>query len=414
MVVYMAQMTTETSRMIGGLTSAPLLPFAIPVFFSIILVIRNPISFNNKRFWGIFIVFLIWSFLIIIEKSLFTRKELSYYFFLFYAIIIAYIHVQIFGKQIFSLYEDILVKLSCISLCLWLFSIMLPSEAASLFKLFPESLIGNNVFYIFQWVDQAKAPEDYFSIVARNAGCSWEPGRFSIMVVLAIYCNLSRKGLVFRGNKNLIVLLLTVGSTLSTTGYISTLFLLIVFYFNKISVKKFFLFLVLGIPLVGLLFSMEFMSEKIMNQLDLQPKLIELEKEAEYYNKSVEEGEYVAALGRFESMYFEWENIKHTPLLGYGRNTSNSYFAKEFSSNFELTGGLLKLIGQHGIFLGIFLYIVLWFSSIMISKEMLVKKKYALFFVFLFYSVSYTVFSVPIFTAIWLYSLFAKRPVLKN
>ena len=48
MVIYMAQMTSETGRMVGTLSGNPIL-FLITIVLTIILLIRNPISFLHRK-----------------------------------------------------------------------------------------------------------------------------------------------------------------------------------------------------------------------------------------------------------------------------------------------------------------------------------------------------------------------------
>jgi len=110
MIIYMAQMTPETSRMIGQLSGNPI-PFLFPIILTAILIRRHPISFKSISLVKILAIISIWSIAIVIKEQLFNAEELSYIFFLYYAIIIAYIHVQIYGKRLFIYYEDILVKI---------------------------------------------------------------------------------------------------------------------------------------------------------------------------------------------------------------------------------------------------------------------------------------------------------------
>ena len=48
MVIYMAQMTSETGKMVGTLSGNPIL-FLITIVLTIILLIRNPISFLHRK-----------------------------------------------------------------------------------------------------------------------------------------------------------------------------------------------------------------------------------------------------------------------------------------------------------------------------------------------------------------------------
>ena len=115
MVVYMAQMTSDTSRMVGGISGNPI-PFFLPILATIILIKRNNVDFRYRKLWKIIGLFTIWSFIIIYKLGIFSSsKELSYYFFLFYAIFIAYIHNRVYDHKLLRLYEDIMVQFAKIS-----------------------------------------------------------------------------------------------------------------------------------------------------------------------------------------------------------------------------------------------------------------------------------------------------------
>ena len=124
------------------------------------------------------------------------------------------------------------------------------------------------------------------------------------------------------------------------------------------------------------------------------------------YNEKEHGDEYLGSLDRFESAYFEWINFQKEPLLGYGRNNDYSWFRKNISKNFILTGGLVKILSQYGIFIGFLLFIILFYSSFRISKTCWDQKKFAFVIILLFSSISYPIFCIPIFSAFWLYGLF--------
>ena len=404
MIIYMAQATSYTSRMVGGLTARPLFPFLLPILLTIILLDRNKISFSHNGLSKILFIISIWTGCIIYKESLYSDKELSYYFFLFYAIIIAYIHVRVFGNKLFPLYEKIMVQMCVIALGLWLFAVLVPSSA-SLFRSFPEVNYGRNVFFIFTWMDPARGQVE--NGIIRNAGFSWEPGRFAIMVLLAIYCNLLRNGIKFKKNRSGVILLLTMVSTQSTTGYIGTLAL-----YAFWGLKNFNMGYILGItflilPIAYYVSQLSFMKEKIERQLDLDFELEKLDKTIDYVNEVKQRNEYIASVGRFQAIYYEAQNIKEDPILGYGISPRNSYFSTHISSNFVLTGAILKIFGQYGIPLGLFFYLLLYKSSARIGREHGVNKG-ALFVIFLISCVSYPLFLIPVFTTFWLYGLFRK------
>lgn len=406
MVIYMAQIDNHTGRMVGVL-SPPWFPFFLPIVLTIILLDRNKVKFDDKRLIRLLLVFAIWIVLLFANKQHYGSDQFSYYFFLFYSIIIAFIHVQVFGKKMLPLYEHILVRLSLLSLILWGIYVIYPGTA-SFFRSFPESSSGRNVLYLFKWMDPSIREAGFvYNGILRNAGCSWEPGRFAIMVVLALYCNMVRCGIKFKGNPAGIILLLALISTQSTTGYISAIVLYSIFAFKKFDVKYILAFIIIIVPIGYQLSKMEFMQEKIEEQLDLDTDLRKINDSMDYVNKIKKSNEYVGSLARFPSIYFELINIQHDPILGYGRNNGKSYFSQRISGNYALTGGI-KIFGQFGIPLAILLFIILYRSSAALGREFKVRK-IALFAIFLVFLVSYGFFTVPVFMAFWFYGIFLKE-----
>lgn len=401
MVIYMAQMTPDTGRMVGGLSGNPI-PFLIPIVMTIILLMRNPISFAHNKLWILVSVMLCWSIAVCYKFHDFGSANLSYYFFLLYAIFIAFIHIRVYGRDLFLIYEHIMVIFSAISLLLWGLAVILPGMD-SLFHLFPETSYGNNVLYLFNWMDPAKG-QIYGSLI-RNAGCSWEPGRFAIMLIPAIFINLSRKGITFFNNNKIIILLLALASTMSTTGYSIAILLYFIFWFDTFNVKNVLAFIFIALPLSASIYSLDFMGSKIQEKANYEGLTRERMHNINYNAKEHGE-EYLGSLDRFESAYFEWINFQKEPLLGYGRNRDHSWFRQNISKNIELTGGLVKILSQYGIIIGLFLYIILFSSSIQISKTCWYQKKYGFAIILLLSSISYSIFSIPIFTAFLLYGLF--------
>ena len=298
-----------------------------------------------------------------------------------------------------------MVVLAAISLVLWGMNFLLPF-ADDLFRLFPNTSKGNNVLYLFHWMNPAKIKD--YTYAYRNAGCSWEPGRFAIMVIPAILINLSREGIKFRKNKRMLVLLAALASTMSTTGYSITILLYAIYWFEKLTVKRSFYFVVLILPICWYLFSLEFMAEKIQDKVDYEELSEERMGNYEYYENKYRD-EYLGSLDRFESASFDWINFQEDPLLGYGRNTDYSWFRQEITENFVLTGGFVKILSQYGAFIGMLLYFILFYSSIKISRLFPHQRRFVFALALMLCSVSYSIFVVPIFTAFWLYGLFCYK-----
>ena len=398
----MAQMTEETSRMITTLSGNPI-PFLIPIVTTVILLIRNPINWNSKKLWNIILIFVLWTLLIIIKYSDYSTQFLSYSFFLFYSLIIAFIHVNVYKENLFGLYEDIIVFLSKLSIFLWLFSIILPGIASTVFNIFPETLFGNNFFYIFNWMSPSGG--QYYSGIMRNAGFSWEPGRYAIMLCLAILFNLYRNGIKFKKNKNIIILLLALITTQSTTGYMIVILLYIIFYIDKISNLTILKILFIIIPLVLAIMQLDFMSDKIKDRANIYSANENFIEAEAYYSESGGLEKHVA-LDRFQSMFFEWNNFLNDPILGYSKDVSKSWFGNRFISDYSLTGGFFQIFSQFGFIVGIFIYYILFKSSIKITKYMRYKRNIALAMCLILSSISYPIFGIPVFTTFWLYGYY--------
>jgi hypothetical protein len=389
----MGQMTPETSRMVGNLSGNPV-PFLIPIILTIILLFRHPISFAHKKLWKFVGIMFFWSVAVCFKFHDFSSGNLSYYFFLFYAIFIAYIHVRVYRRCLFFLYEHIMVRLSAISLVLWGIHMLLPFSD-SIFRAFPATAMeGTNVLYIYQWTD-----------TIRNSGSAWEPGRFAIMLIPAILINLSRRGVTFYKNKNAIILLAALVSTFSTTGYSIAILLYVMYWFKKFTVHRIVFFFVFVLPLCVYLFSLDFMSEKIQDRAEFEG-LTKQNLAIYEYHAEKSGNEYVGSIDRFESAFFDWLNFQEEPLLGYGRNSDYSWFSQKISTNFVLTSGFVKILSQHGAVVGVLLYIILFFSSFKISRMFPHQRKFAFALALMLCSVSYSIFVAPIFMAFWFYGLF--------
>ena len=403
MVIYMAQMTPDTGRMVGGLSGNPI-PLLIPIFLTIILLIRNPISFRNMKLWVLVGILGAWTIAVCYKFHDYSLSNLSYYVFLFYAIFIAFIHIKVYGCDLFPLYEHIMVVLSAISLVCWGIALLFP--LSDFFRSFPETGYGNNLFYLFNWMNPQKG--QIVGTIIRNAGCSWEPGRFAIMLIPAILINLSREGITFLGNYKIIILLLTLASTMSTTGYSIVLLIYALYWLNDFNVKSILSFLFIALPLAIFIFSLDFMGNKIIDRANYEGLTRERVHNINY-NAKTRGDEYIGSLDRFESAYLEWINFRQEPLLGYGRNTGHSWFRENISKNYVLTGGIVKIFSQFGIFLGLFIYLLMFYSSSKISQTCWDQQKFAFAIALLVSSISYPIFCIPIYTAFWLYGLFCYK-----
>lgn len=419
-IIYLGQATRDTACMTGGSLIKQFVPIFIPIFLTLILLYKNKrISYKSKELQRVCFVFAVWCIAVTFKFGfgLNSNEAISRMFFLFYFFILAYIHIRVFRKRFFTLYENLIVFIASLSIVLWLFAISMPSLAASFFRQLPKadmSTYGNTLLYLFTWMDPDKG--QVFGNLNRNAGCAWEPGRFAIILCLAILINLLKNGIKFRKNKKVIILLIALATTFSTTGYSIAIILYTLFGLSVKSAKSIILMILIFIPAVFFISSFDFMGSKMEKQTNFREILPELKERMDVADQTLSEGEYAFSLERFPAMYFESMNVLHDPILGYTQMTQYSYFHNNISSHCILTGGLVKLFGWFGLFIGLYLYWILFQSSkyIALSFGWHKQQAIAIFLCIVLSSISYIIYSVPIFTTVWFYGYFIeKKKMLK-
>lgn len=396
MLVYAAQMTIDTGRMVSTLSGNPI-PFFIPIVLTIILLFRNPISFASSRLWIILGITAIWSIASLIKYDAFSKGELSFHFFLYYAIIIAYIHVKVYGTDLMILYEKMMVMICKLDLVLWLFCIFVPTIANPFFEMFPATGFGHNFLYIFNQTDIFSS--NY--LFPRNSGFSWEPGRFAIMICFALLFNFQQRGIDFNYNRNsnLYWFILALISTESTTGYSIALVIFGIHYIQRLTISTLFLGLFLFLPSIYWIFQLDFMLGKITTQYN------SLDFIDEEISRIGENSNRVVALDRMPSFIIEWGNFLEDPLLGYSRNLKHAAIYKSLPENVRFTGGLMQMFSQYGVFMGLFYYTILWRSSRLLG-QLFDTNSIALFLCFILSTISYPLFMIPLFFAFWLFGEF--------
>lgn len=154
-------------------------------------------------------------------------------------------------------------------------------------------------------------------VISRNSGPFFEPGMFTVFITTALAINVFKSKRFY--NKQNLVLFITNITTFSTTGYLAMMLLIAGFVIvnNENIFVKFFLSTILLVFALTV-FSLDFMQEKILTQMD----------------------ESSNAWSRFGALFYHWEKIRLAPLTGYGIN------------DLPLTGmdtGLELLVSPNGI-----------------------------------------------------------------
>lgn len=405
MVIYMAFMTPETRVTTGGIATRPI-AFSIPIILTIILLIRNKINYNNK-YYKFLLILCLWIITQIIVKKQFNVSEIINYIYIIYAYILAYIHFSVYGKNIFRLYESIIVILAKISIIIWGAAVLFPSINNIISNVFPATGYGHNILYLVNLMNPSGDQVTYGII--RNAGCSWEPGRYAIMICLAILFNLYSNGITLKNNKKVIWLLFALLTTMSTTGYVLCAILYLYFYVKTINIKYIAsaILLIIGFLSIGLHIS--FIGEKLREKLNVKESIDHIESSWQWTEENNEKKGVAYSMDRFPSIYYESINFIHDPIIGYGANSSNSYFYQNYTTSIGFTGGLVQILSKHGIFIGLILLFILYKSSKIISKDFNSSKVLGFFIYSIFSMISYPLLWQNLYTALWFYGFFKNK-----
>lgn len=196
-------------------------------------------------------------------------------------------------KSFHKLFPQVIIVVSAISLFFWIFDRMGAHDVLlNLGRNFPIDLENqNDTMDGYSFLLYAVNDSDY-----RNPGPFFEPGRFIVSLVPALAMNLSNEKSLFK--KGNIILLLSILSTFSTTGYSITMIIIALFLlYNKKNKKYSFILLVLaGIIFLPSILRLDFMAEKVMDQV----------QDIDNSNS------------RFGALVYLWLQVLESPWFGYG------------------------------------------------------------------------------------------------
>lgn len=321
----------------------------LPVAFTL-FIFHNRRLKTKKNTMVIYLVYflLIFAYFIKYHGEFDPMFTYIYFIYLTFAIFV----LSIVKYNFFRFYMNILYFFALISLPLFAFRTFFFYSTLKVFRFiqgilqipFYENMTeySNIIIYTVRWKQW------------RNCGFTWEPGPFAAYLVLAIIINLSLNNFNIK-NKKLLVLLAALITTFSTTGYLALSLILIWYIYNK-SIKKKIILLPIFFIIIIYLFSLPFMSEKIVN-LSKSPKYL-LEQRIEKsrnLNKSL-------TLGRFAGFLMNWETFKEHPVIGYGGHSEETFYAK-LNIRLASVNGIGNWMAKFGLF-GILIMIYTYYKSI--------------------------------------------------
>lgn len=374
------------------------------LLFSVTYLVHKNALTNFKEFYVVCTIVILWSIL-----HFFVDTEFSYLWtiILFLKLLVGYIIVRSYGKMIILYFEKSIVILSAISLLCWGLSVIFgPQLLASIAPFASNSGNADSSFLVYTIFAGERGHVYGMGDMIRNSGFAWEPGLFASILVFAIFFNILKNDNRFLWkNRSLQILILTLITTFSTTGYVSFLIIMALHLVSGsvMTVWKKILTSGLLILIVFYVNTLPFMSEKIYN--DSQSSAI---IDGTFDETWAAKNNMKITAGRFEGISLDLMNVHDKPILGYGFCLKDSYVYKNISYYVLTSNGLVKPIAIYGIPL-FFLFLMAFISS---SKKWTRLYHYRnplmMILIFIAPSISYSFIEDPIYLAIMLYSLFSK------
>ena len=203
--------------------------FIIAIFF--IVIVWSKKIFTKSLFYYLLFVFIYFCFL-----SLFHEK-IEYYRFLYYFcwILVSYAFVKKKGYGIFYYIEKTIFYFAAISIPFYLIELMVPNVFYNLMSRVGVRLIDSiansehRISYNIIIYTVNAIPGEY----PRNCGIYFEPGNHACFVVLSLVLNYFRTHKLL--NRQVIVSLLVIATTISTSGVVLYVFFImyVLFFRNK-------------------------------------------------------------------------------------------------------------------------------------------------------------------------------------
>lgn len=372
--------------------------FFLPIFLSVILAIRWKIVLN-KQFYVLIYCYFIYFIAISIKYSEIHPTIFLNYSLLFF---IVYVVIKAIKFNLFKIYEYLLYFLAIIGLLMWSVQIILGGD--SLYNYFGNissdsfsSVTGNGLNAIFYSVQPTSASLLFEYMPPRNCGFAWEPGGFAVYLCLAIFVNLFITNSDRKGKIRFWVLLLALISTQSTTGYVTFTIIILFYYLNK---KMNIIILLLPVMITTLIFifSLPFMSNKIVSTLNET-------NEIDFQIEQSIGSETDLAPQRFSSFLIAFRDFYNNPILGTGGITGESWINK-IGANISPISGIGNLLANFGIIGFLFFIIISFKTSLFFSKYFNYNGKFLLFLIIFFISISYSILFLPLVMSFWMFSFF--------
>lgn len=369
--------------------------FAIfPALFALLLAMSNHISLLKRDFLYPIVILTIWALVLYVNSGIRPSP------YPFCAFLTAYVVYKIWRQALITKIVDYLIAFSIIGLIIWLLNFIIGSLLSEIAIKINFPSYGNNIKAILFWCINPDG--------IRNPGCCWEPGRYSCFLVIGIYLHSLKNGFHWKKDWRLWILLLSLVTTMSTTGFGAFIIFLTLrqFSFQK-TINP--LHLIGTLLLIEVAWSLPFMSEKIMEWWIDSDMLDTKIGQLEWLAANRPSDSYFVPQ-RFEGFAYRWIDFLHMNFLtGDGHNFTKYYLNKNLGFMIAPSEGIIGVVLCYGIIIGFLIYLSLYKSSLYLSRLSTYSYKLprmTFLILFIMMNFSYNFWELPIIIPLWLMSFF--------
>ena len=319
---------------------------------------------------------------------------------LFYSLFLCHVAFYLYNeKEFFFYFEKVLVHLTIISLFVWFAALIAQPAMRAIFDVI--SVWDNEHTTYGNFIFVALGNQESMGLL-RNIGFTWEAGRFASFLVIGMFVSLLNCEMRIKYNVNFWILTFGLLSTLSTTGIVASLGVVLLYLYNKSRLAKVALVSVCILTFPAL-WGMDYIGGKILESADVTQEMSNMT------NSFLSGARDSITPQRITGLFLEFQNWIHDFWFGYNLN-ENSYTQSVLFNGNEvwLSNGVLMIFSKYGILVGLFFYIMLFKSSRIIIADFGYKGSYLFAFIFILINVSYDFWSSGIFLYFVLYYLYKK------
>ncbi len=376
-----------------------------PIWYSLVIILGGILALRwrilfNKQFYLLIFCYLIYFVAISIKFHEFRPSFFLNNIFLFF---ITYSTVKALKVNFFRIYELIMVYLAVIGLVMWVVQIILGGDNLFIyFNKIPSinefsNVSGDGLNAILYSVQPTSMSLQFDFLPPRNCGFAWEPGGFAVMLALAIFINLFFYDSSSAGRLRFWLLLAALISSQSTTGY-TILLVIIAFYFYNKQKKLIVVLWPLALAVIILVFSLPFMSDKIVSLIDETDSIDYMVERSIGRDESIQPQ-------RFASFVISFRDFVDNPILGLG-GVNEARWTYKIGANVSAITGIGNLLAQYGLVGFLFFILTSIGSSRFYAKQFNFSGNLLFVIIIVFISISYGIILLPLMMSFWLYSFF--------